>query len=507
MKRALLATMFVLASAALAYGQSEDEPAKVSYRVVVDRVELQPSQLTGYDLRVYVSALALQGQLLDLTDPKSIKLYLGAGEKKIPYALGTYEETRSETAMVVLIQAGIDYSEALPHIQESIDRDLLGALPDHTQIAVLTFGDTTATGRLSAIKNVRGKVMLSTDNSAGDPALLDSIDRALMLLKKAKTEPEGKPLRKIIVVIGDGRDMAGDNDRVTRAGNRAAKEGVRIHTIAYSANDVRRPMLALGELSKKSFGTFRWVRKGGVDSWKAAFEQLRDEINKQYVITYFVDPGEELAGRKMHIVTVGRTEAESNEMKIPEPACGPNACASGYCFADKCVAIKTDNGRGIFGWLLLIGGIAVGGFAVLFVIGFVITKVQESKGGVPGQPKAPKAPKAAKGQPAAPPPGFLPTGRPIPALMITSGPRAGERHMLFNGFLIGKQPGCSLIIEDGYTSSQHAQIGMDAMGSCKLYDRGSTNGTYVNGVRITESALTHGITLRIGSTEMRFLAE
>lgn len=501
MKRALLATMFVLASTVLAYGQAGDE-SKTSNRVVVDRVELQPSQLTGWNLRVFVSAETLQGNPLDLTDPKGIKLYVGASEKKVLYALGSYDATQADTAVVVLVQSGLDYTDALPHIQDSLDHDLLGALPDRTQVAVLSFGDTTAAGRLSSIKNVRGKLTLSSDNSAGDPALSDSIDRALLLLKKAKTDPEGKPIRKIIVVVGDGRDMAGDKERITRAGMRAAKEGVRIHTIAYSANDIRRPMLALGELSKKSLGTFRWVRKGGADSWKAAFEQLRDEINKQYVVTFFLDPEEELAGRKMHLVTV-RAGAESNEVKIPEAACGANACASGYCFNDKCVAYKSDNGRGIVGWLLLIGGIVVGGFVVLLLIGFVITKVKEANG------KAPKAPKGAPGQPvvAAPPPGFLPNGRPVPALMITSGPRAGERHMLFNGFLIGKQPGCSLIIEDGYTSSQHAQIGMDVMGNCKLYDRGSTNGTYVNGVRVTETSLTHGLTLRIGSTEMRFLAE
>ena len=503
MKRALLATMFVLASTALAYGQSADE-SKTSNRVVVDRVELQPSPLTGYNLRVYVSALSLNGQQVDLTptaaEPKTVKLFIGASEKKFPYALGSYDATQSDTAIVVLVQAGLDYTEALPHIQESLDRDLLTALPDHTQIAVLTFGDTTASGKLQSIKSVRGRLSLSGDNSPGDPALSDSLDRAFLILRKAKTEPEGRPIRKLIVVIGDGRDMAADKERITRAGTRAAKDGVRIHTIAYSPNDIRRPMLALGELSKRSLGTFRWVRKGGVDSWKAAFEQLRDEIGKQHVVTFFVDAGEEIAGRKMHIATV-RTNAESNEAKIPEPACGVNACASGYCVADKCVAYKADNGRGIFGWILMIGGIAVGGFAVLFIIGFVITKVQESKG------KAPKAPKAGPGQPAAPPPGFLPNGRPMPALMIMSGPRTGERHMLFNGFLIGKQPGCTLIIEDGYTSSQHAQIGMDAMGNCKIYDRGSTNGTYVNGVRVTESALTHGINFRIGSTEMRFLAE
>jgi pSer/pThr/pTyr-binding forkhead associated (FHA) protein len=95
----------------------------------------------------------------------------------------------------------------------------------------------------------------------------------------------------------------------------------------------------------------------------------------------------------------------------------------------------------------------------------------------------------------------------MPALLITSGPRTGERHMLHNGYLIGKQPGCNLIIEDGFTSSQHAQIGMDDGGNCKLYDRGSTNGTYINGVRINESALQHGASIKIGATEIRFLAE
>jgi pSer/pThr/pTyr-binding forkhead associated (FHA) protein len=83
----------------------------------------------------------------------------------------------------------------------------------------------------------------------------------------------------------------------------------------------------------------------------------------------------------------------------------------------------------------------------------------------------------------------------------------GEQVALRNGFTIGKQQGNDLLIDDGFTSSQHAQIGMDAAGNCRLYDRGSTNGTYINGVRITETALQHGCTIRIGSTELRYLAE
>jgi hypothetical protein len=506
-KRLILVVLLVLAGTASA----QEEPAKVSYRAVVDRVDLEPSTLSGYRLRVYLSALALQGQLLDLTDPKSIKLYLGASEKKFPYALGMYGATTGDTAIVIMVQTSIDYGDALGQIAESIDADLLAHLPDRTHVSVLQFGENTGSGKLAPIKNLRGKITLATDNSAGDPALLDTLERALMMLKKAKTTPEGRPLRKIVVIVGDGRDLSGDRDRVTRAGKRADREGVRIHTIAFSPNDVRRPMLALGELSKRSFGTFRWVRTAAQDSWKAAFEQLRDEITKQYVLTYFVGASDEVIGKKLHVVTVGRTEAKSNEVKVPEPTCGGAECTSGYCANDKCMQYADGGGRGVLGWILLILGIVLGAAIVLGVIGYLMSKRQHHEPAVPGQPQPtspPRKQKQAK-QAQAPivQPGLLPNGRPIPALLITSGPRTGERHLLFNGFLIGKQPGCNLIFEDGYTSSQHAQIGMDANGMCKLYDRGSTNGTYVNGVRITESPLQHGLVIRIGSTEMRFLAE
>jgi hypothetical protein len=518
--RGLLVALLVLAR----WAYADDEPAAhVSYRAVVDRVDLEPSTLTGYRLRVYLSALALQGQLLDLTDSKSIKLFLGTSEKKFPFALGSYDATTGDTAIVIMVQSSIDYTDALPMIADAIDHDLLAALPDRVKVAVLPFGETTGSGKLAPIKQVRGKVILASDNSAGDPTLLDTLDRALMLLKKAKTEPEGRPLRKIVIVVGDGRDLAGDRERVTRTGKRADKEGVRIHTLAYSATDVRRPMLALGELSKRSLGTFRWVRKAAADSWKAAFEQLRDEINKQYVLTYFVSANDDVENKKLHIETVGRTEATSNEVKVPSPTCGGNECRTGYCANDKCMQYRGGGGRGFFGWLLIIVLCGVGAVVVLGVIGYFMTKRQQqaAQPGVPGYPmqpgqampghapasKPPKQTKQKKGQRAIVQPGLLPNGRPIPALMITSGPRTGERHLLCNGFLIGKQPGCNLMIEDGYTSSQHAQIAMDQNGMCKLYDRGSTNGTYVNGVRITESPLQHGLVIRIGATEMRFLAE
>ncbi len=344
--------------------------------------------------------------------------------------------------------------------------------------------------------------------------MLDTLDRALMLLKRAKATPEGKPLRKMVIVIGDGRDSAADHERVTRTGQKAAKDGVRIHSLAYSHTDIRRPMLALGELSKQSLGTFRWVRKSAPDSWKAALEQVRDEINRQYVLTYFIGADVEVAGKKLKVVTVGRTEATSNEIKVSDPMCSGTECTTGHCANDKCLQYQADDGRGVLGWMLLIGGILVGLVVVLGVIGYFMTKAQQRPQMPPGmqppsqpQAKPPKQKKPKKGAAPVLAPGLLPNGRPIPAIIIMSGPRSGERHLLRHGFMIGKQPGCDLQIEDGVTSSQHAQIGMDPVGNCVIYDRGSTNGTYINGHRITEQPLQHGAGIRIGSTDIRFLAE
>jgi len=545
MRALVIAVLVLFASTAARAQDAQPEEHGHTYRAVIDRVDYEPSSLSGMRLRVFLSALTLGGQRLDLSDAKSIKAYLGGSELKVPYSLGFYEGTKEDTAIVVLVQATLDYQEALPLISDGLDRDLLAALADATQALILPYGESVATGKLSTLKNLRGKVSLATDNSVTDPALLDTLDRALILLKRAKTEPEGRPLRKIVVVIGDGRDNAADRDRVTRTGQRAAKEGVRIHSIAFSPADVRRPMLAFGELSKQSLGTFRWVRTQTADSWRKVFEQVRDEIQKQYVVTYFTGADQEdLAGKKLKVVTVGRTETASNEVKIGGAACGTTECTADYCADNKCLRYRDDQGRGVLGWLLLIGGILVGAVVVLWIIGFVISKTHKKPvpypapypgmphsyppGHVmPGQvphsyppgvppsyppqaqvpPSQNKKQKNKKGEAPVVAPGMLPNGRPIPALLVMTGPLTGQRFMLQNGFLIGKQPGCHLILPDGAASSQHAQIGMDVNGVCKVYDRGSTNGTFVNGNQVTEFPLQHGSSIRIGSTELRFLAE
>lgn len=517
----------VLLLAARPEPAAADDAAPPSYFAVIDRVELEPASVGGLRLQVELSALTLQGNLLDLSDPKSIKAIVGGSKLDAPYARGAWGATGEDAAIVFAIQANLAYAEVLPAIAGALDDAVLSKLPDRTQVAILAYGEATDAGKLGSLKAARIRLgQLVQDGSAGEPALLDTLDRAMRLLKKARPPRDGAALRKLIVVIGDGRDRAGDRERVTQLGRRADREGIRIHSFGFAPSNVRRPLLTLGELSKRSLGTFRWVRTGTTESWTPAFQQLRDEILKQYVLTYFLPASAEVAGRKLKIVIVGRTEATSNELKIPEARCGRDACA-GYCVAGVCAVPRESSARGVVGWLVLLVGVALAIAVGLGVIGFVLHRRQQAGAGAglaglaaPGQAPGAPAPGQLPGQ-AMPPPAKKRWGKrheppapvapppPVagPALLVLSGPRAGQRIPLANGFTIGKAPTSSLVLDDGYTSGQHAQIAVDPHGVCRLYDRNSTNGTFANGVRVTEVVLDHGMSVRIGSTELRFLAQ
>jgi hypothetical protein len=331
--------------------------------------------------------------------------------------------------------------------------------------------------------------------------LLDAVDKAIRLLKKAKPA-RGTSMRKLILVVGDGRDADDDRSRASQLGGAADKQGIRIDTVAYSARDERRPMFTLGELSLRSQGTFRWIQKKvDAGSLRTPFRKVLEELERQYVLTMFV-PEADLP-RKVSVETkLVDKELSSLDTKAPAPACGTDACKPGqYCASGRCVSRAEPEGRGFFGWILLLGGILVGALAALVGVGFVITKVRER------EPKAPK--------PVVAPPAGAPAPAPAPApyvggpcLYVMSGPQTGQRIPLRHGFTIGKAPGSDLsLAHDGFASTHHAHIVMDTAGNCQIVDQNSTNGTYINGVRIQTERLFDGMSIRCGSTELRFLAQ
>lgn len=93
-----------------------------------------------------------------------------------------------------------------------------------------------------------------------------------------------------------------------------------------------------------------------------------------------------------------------------------------------------------------------------------------------------------------------------PRLMGVSGPYAGQAFPLLPSgpTTVGRDPGQSMQIPmDTTVSRRHARIENEG-GAFVVYDEGSSNGTAVNGMRITRQQIAPGDTVEFGSSGFRF---
>ena len=78
---------------------------------------------------------------------------------------------------------------------------------------------------------------------------------------------------------------------------------------------------------------------------------------------------------------------------------------------------------------------------------------------------------------------------------------------------VGRRPDCEIRLDDVTASGHHAQVitrpsqYMDGLFDVHIEDKGSTNGTYVNGKRIKRYLMKHGDIAKIGQDEFALVDE
>ncbi|HEY0891366.1 MAG TPA: FHA domain-containing protein [Nocardioides sp.] len=89
-------------------------------------------------------------------------------------------------------------------------------------------------------------------------------------------------------------------------------------------------------------------------------------------------------------------------------------------------------------------------------------------------------------------------------VLVVEGRNAGERAELADApILIGRGSDAAIRLDDDYVSTRHARIAASASepGQWFVEDLGSTNGTYIGSVRLSQpTTLTLGTQVRIGKT-------
>jgi len=95
------------------------------------------------------------------------------------------------------------------------------------------------------------------------------------------------------------------------------------------------------------------------------------------------------------------------------------------------------------------------------------------------------------------------------SLKIVDGPKAlkGISVPVAGPVMIGRSPGADIVIADTFVSTQHARVAPLSDSSVVVEDLGSTNGTVVNGSRITApTELRQGDEILLGTVRLKVVS-
>ena len=285
--------------------------------------------------------------------------------------------------------------------------------------------------------------------------------------------------RKILVVIGDGQDDKEDiSAELKKAVSDLKESGVEVYSIFYSTAPEDGPQ-----------GQQNMAKVGYTDHFTATsrdnFSSLAGNISEAIGAKYYVDfPGDKLewdGADHEFTLSISNVDKEPKTLTLPVLS-----------------VPKPPEEEGSTWWIWLLVILAI----ILLVVIIVIIRRRQPVMEMPIEP----APVVAGPMKTV----MLGVGGAEDSMPIVGwivplgGPNQYQTFKLLQGATkVGTGGGAHIVVGDSFMSAEHAEIACSASGFM-LNDLGSTNGTYVNGRRVSTHELVDNDVFKLGKTDFKF---
>jgi hypothetical protein len=236
---------------------------------------LERPVLRGAEVEVLATKVSLEGRLLQRVGWAAAWPQGEVG----PVRRRRWQPERQPLRFVIVVEASAAYAEATDALRDGLRR-FLRALPKGSEGALWRFAEG-----IEGLSGMRPALGLLGEASRYN-ATVEGELRLVRTLWRAQQELLAGPAeaRRALVVVADGRNSVMDRRLFYRVGEELGQNEVPVHAIGYSARDVRGPLKNLGDLAKRSGGTFRWAR--AKEELGPQLMNLAEELNGADVLTF-----------------------------------------------------------------------------------------------------------------------------------------------------------------------------------------------------------------------------
>ena len=412
--------------------------------------------------------------------------------------LETIGERDEGVAILIAVDASLSMAgEPMDSIKAAI-RQFIKEISDDDRVGILAFHDDIQI--ISDFTAEKGSLHENTENIEAIGKITE-LNYGMVKGVNLLNETEGLPGNKVLIVLSDGKDEGtaySDNDAIEKAN----EFNIPIYTIGYHTKSEKKYLRVLERISEKTGGRYNDAptSKELNKIYSHVFSQIQQQTKLCYVSA--------LSGPDSSEHTVSITVTNSD---------GSSATAEVRIVVPMMTAVPSKTN------LIYPVGIVL----LIIIVSLLINnsnkkKAQEEKEKLLHEQETLKkeladAKKAKKGEK----PGDVSTqvvdAGPDPRQTIISGSAVGQKYQIqFHfesgpltgqtkpisaGMSIGRSDKNELVIQDGTVSGQHCKIEYSG-NQYMIIDMNSTNGTIVNGNKVSTSEVKQGDKIQLGKVQI-----